>query len=76
MRSRLGFRLHDWAASNFSAVQYPQPRARFMAVERETGFDKFFSLWMRSLKVIVLTIAAAISITFLFCVVVMVAAAV
>lgn len=76
MRSRLGFRLHDWAASNFSAVQYPQPRARLVAVDREKGFDVFFRLWMRSLKVIVLTIAASICITFLFCVVAMVAAAI
>ncbi|GJH22417.1 hypothetical protein CBA19CS22_37765 [Caballeronia novacaledonica] len=75
MRSRLGFKLHDWAASNFSSVQYPRPR-RVFAVERESGFDRFFRLWMRSLKVIVLSIAALVCCVFLFCVVSMVAAAI
>jgi hypothetical protein len=46
------------------------------AVERESGFDRFFRLWMRSLKVIVLSIAALVCCVFLFCVVAMVAAAV
>jgi hypothetical protein len=76
MRSRLGFRLHDWAASNFSAVQYPQPRARFVAVEREKGIDVFFRVWMRSLKVILLAFAGVILCAALFCLVAMVAAAV
>jgi hypothetical protein len=75
MRSRLGFKLHDWAASNFSGVQYPRQR-RVFAVERESGFDRFFRLWMRSLKVIVLSIVALVCCVFLFCVVAMVAAAV
>jgi hypothetical protein len=46
------------------------------AVERENRFDRFFRLWMRSLKVIVLSIAAALCCAFLFCVVAMVAAAI
>jgi hypothetical protein len=75
MKSRLGFRLHDWAASNFSGVQYPRQRRAF-AVERESGFDRFFRLWMRSLKVIVLSIVGAVFIGFLCCVVAMVSASV
>lgn len=75
MRSRLGFRLHDWAASNFSGVQYPRTR-RVFAVERESRFDRFFRLWMRSLKVLVLSIAGVLCCTFLFCVVAMLVAAI
>jgi hypothetical protein len=73
MRSRLGFRLHDWAASNFSAPQYPRSRAVF--IERTSGFDRFFAIWMRSLKVIALTIVGAVLCAALFCIVAMFAAA-
>jgi hypothetical protein len=46
------------------------------AVERESRFDRFFRLWMRSLKVLVLSIAGVLCCTFLFCVVAMLVAAI